>query len=468
MQQLKKGDHIHLMGICGTAMASLAGILKEQGFKVTGSDQNVYPPMSTFLKEQGIEIMQGYKAENLKSKPDFVVVGNVISKHYEEAQALLESKIPYGSLPETMGEFIIQDRHSIVVAGTHGKTTTTSMAAWVCEREGLKPGFLIGGIAKNFSKSFQNPQGDYFVIEGDEYDTAFFAKVPKFVFYRPRSVILNSVEFDHADIYNSLQDVLKAFESLLDIIPPRNGLLVYNAEDKNIAKILNHYSGKKVSFGFNEGDWSTKHLHFLKDGMGFDVLYKNKKVDQIFVPMFGQYNVINALSVYALAKELDFKLDLKKAFLDFRGVKRRQELIGKPRGIQVIEDFAHHPTAVGSTIESFKKREDSGKLFVIFEPRSNTSRRNFFQKEYTEALIKADVVLISEPFQGSSSLKEEERLDVSKIKEEINQKGQCHIFKDVEEAISIVKKQAHSGDTVVIMSNGGFQGIYDKILKELN
>lgn len=468
MKQLKPGSHIHFMGICGTAMASLAGLLKEKGFKVTGSDQNVYPPMSTSLQNLGIEIMQGYKAENLALKPDFVVVGNVISKHYDEAKALLESQIPYASLPETMRDHVIEGRHSIVVAGTHGKTTTTSMASWICEQEGLEPGFLIGGIAKNFSQSFQNPKGKYFVIEGDEYDTAFFAKVPKFIFYKPQSVILNSIEFDHADIYNSLDDVLKAFASLLEIIPTDKGLLIYNAEDVNIPKILDVYRGKKVSFGFEQGDWTTQKIHFLRDGISFDVHFKNKFQETLFIPMFGEYNVINALSVYALAKELGFKLDMKKAFRSFKGVKRRQELIGEPRGIQIIEDFAHHPTAVAKTIESFKKREKTGKLFVIFEPRSNTSRRNIFQKEYEKALVGADVVLISEPFVGTSSLPEDQRLNVKKIVEEISATKKAMAFTDIEHAIDAVKSEADRGDTVLIMSNGGFQGIYQKLIQSLS
>ena len=419
MKGLKPGAHIHLMGICGTAMASLAGILKARGFKITGSDQNVYPPMSTFLQDQGIEIMQGYKAQNLIPKPDFVVVGNVISKHYEEADALLKMDIPYASLPETLRDVVIENRHSMVVAGTHGKTTTTSMLSWVSQQEGLKPGFLIGGIAKNFSKSFQNPGGNYFVIEGDEYDTAFFAKVPKFIYYKPQSVILTSIEFDHADIYKDLDDVLKAFSSLMKIIPADSGLLIYNAEDKNIPKILTYCSGKKISYGVRQGDWSTENINFKREGIEFDILHQGRKEERIFVPMFGQYNIPNALSVYALAKELGFKTDLKKCFSEFKGVKRRQELIGEPRGIQVIEDFAHHPTAVDATIESFQKREGSGRLFVIFEPRSNTSRRKIFQEQYTKALAKSDVLFVSVPFQGTASLKEEESLDVPEMVREI-------------------------------------------------
>ncbi len=465
MNQLKPGCHIHLIGICGTAMASLAGILKERGFKVTGSDQNVYPPMSTFLQEQGIEIMQGYKAENLTPAPDFVVVGNVISAHYEEAVALLKSDIPYASLPETLRDIVIEDRHSLVVAGTHGKTTTTSMLAWVCQQEGLKPGFLIGGIPNNFHSSFQNPGGEHWVIEGDEYDTAFFAKVPKFIYYKPRSVILTGIEFDHADIYKDLSDVLKAFESLLDIIPKQTGLLVYNKEDENIPKILTHYQGQKVSYGFSDGDWTIDQLQFKRKGLDFDVLYKGKHQDHLFLPMFGQYNVTNALAVYAMAKELGMQLNLQQALAEFRGVKRRQELIGEPNGIQVIEDFAHHPTAVRSTIESFQKREGKGRLFVVFEPRSNTSRRRIFQQAFTEALALADEVFICRPQSGTQNLETKDLLDVDKMVADLPVPGLC--FSQVEEAIGSLKEKAQPGDTVLIMSNGAFQEIYRKILVAL-
>lgn len=467
MKDLKPGAHIHLMGICGTAMASLAGILKERGFRITGSDQNVYPPMSTFLEDQGIEIMQGYKASNLDPRPDFVVVGNVISKHYEEAEALLKTDIPYSSLPEMMRDVVIEDRHSIVVCGTHGKTTTTSMASWVCEKEGLEPGFLIGGIAKNFSKSFKNPKGDFFVIEGDEYDTAFFAKVPKFLFYNPRSVILTSIEFDHADIYKDLDDVLKAFSSLLEIIP-KTGVLVYNEEDENIQKILHLYSGQKISYGFNKGDWTAQNIDYVHSGIEFDVCFKGSKEERLFIPMFGEYNILNALAVYALSKNLKMELSLKEAFAEFKGIKRRQELIGEPKGIQVIEDFAHHPTAVKSTLESFQKRKSGGRLFAVFEPRSNTSRRSIFQRDYVEALKNGDAVYICEPSVGTSKLEESERMNVPQLVSDINKiGGNAHSFSEVEEVIKLLGAEAREGDTIVIMSNGGFQGIYSKLLEHL-
>ena len=466
-RKLKPGDHIHLMGVCGTAMASLAGLLKEKGFKITGSDQNVYPPMSTFLRDMGIEIMEGYRASNLNPRPDFVVVGNVVSKHYEEAKALLDSEIPYASFPETLRDRIIENRHSIVVTGTHGKTTTTSMMAWVCEQEGLKPGFLIGGLPKNFSRSFQNPGGDYFVVEGDEYDTAFFAKVPKFCFYKPRFVILTGIEFDHADIYDRLEDVVGAFSSLLKLIPEDEGCLVYNSGDKNLREIVHLYNGPKISYGLKKGDWRAGSIEYRHHGFDFDVFYKSKKVEKVFLPMFGEYNVLNALSVYALSRHLGFGLSLKSAFSGFKGVRRRQEFIGEPGGIQVIEDFAHHPTAVEATIKSFQRRKGDGRVFVIFEPRSNTSRRKIFQKEYLKALKLSDYLLVSKPFSGTSPLPAHDRLDVEKLVSEVSKTKPARSFEQVEEAIEIVKKEAGVGDKVLIMSNGGFQGIYEKILKTL-
>lgn len=465
MIKLKPGAHIHLIGICGTAMASFAALLKERGFKITGSDQNVYPPMSTFLKDKGIEIMEGYKSENLNCNPDYVVVGNVIQKKFEETQALLASNIPYGSFPETLRDFVIEDRHSVVICGTHGKTTTTSMAAWICDQANLNPGFLIGGIAKNFSTSFKNPQGDWFIIEGDEYDTAFFAKVPKYMFYKPQSVILSSVEFDHADIYKDMDAVMNAFEGLMEIIPD-NGLLIYNAGDENIKKLIPLYSGKKISYGTDDGDWQAKNIEYLKDGIQFDIEYKGKQQQQLFIPMFGDYNALNALAVYILAKEHQWPTDLKKSFAQFQGVKRRQELIGQPGEIQIIEDFAHHPTAVHATLKSFKKRKDAGKLFAIFEPRSATSRRNYFQQQYIEALAQADVSYICRPYDKDRL--GEMAMDTEKLAQDITAKGsESHEIITVEEAINSIKSKARPGDTVLIMSNGAFQGIYQKILSSL-
>lgn len=495
---LKKGAHIYLMGICGTAMASLASLLKDRGFKVTGSDRNVYPPMSTFLEQKGIPIFDGYRPENLDSQPDYVVVGNVISKHFPEAQALLERQIPFGSLPQTMGDLIIEDRHSVVVCGTHGKTTTTSLAAWTAACAGLAPGFMIGGIAKNFGTSAKNPEGSWFVIEGDEYDSAFFAKVPKFTFYKPQSAILTSIEFDHADIYPDMQGIFQAFQPLLSLLP-KDGLLVYNGEDPNIAKLLQGQKGKKwaaengavcpnaheshggeplgsasgfkaVSYGRCEGAWTLGAVEPVKEGLRFVVKYQGQKESEHFLPMFGEYNALNALSVYALYKELGVDVDWDKSFGQFQGIKRRQELLGSPGGVQVIEDFAHHPTAVGATLQSFKRRLQhlggKGRLLALFEPRSATSRRNYFQDEYAEALAFADSVYVAKPFDAKEL--GDQALDIDQLVLDLKGRGvSARGFLKVEEILEELGGEAMPGDTLVIMSNGGFQQVYQKILNQL-
>lgn len=298
---LKPGSHIHLMGICGTAMASLAGLLKDRGFKITGSDSNPYPPMSTQLESLGIPVMTGYKKENLHPAPDFVIVGNVISASNEEAQELARLKLPFGSLPQAMGEFIIADKECINISGTHGKTTTTSLMAWVAEVCGQKPGFLIGGIPKNFSQSFRNPEGKYFVIEGDEYDTAYFDKVPKFTHYKPRHAVLTSVEFDHADIYADLDAVKRAFRQLIHLVPA-DGTLIACADDANVMEL---YKGSKCknsfTYGLRGGDFQAQILNETAAGIEFQVRFKNEMLGPFTVNMSGEYNILNATSVVAIA-----------------------------------------------------------------------------------------------------------------------------------------------------------------------
>ena len=299
--ELKAGSHIHLMGICGTAMASLAGLLKDQGYKVTGSDANPYPPMSTQIESMGIQIMTGYAAANLSEKPDFVIVGNVISANNPEAQELARLKIPFTSLPKALGEHVIQDREAIVMSGTHGKTTTTSMMAWVAEQCGKKPGFLIGGIPKNFSQSFKNPEGKYFIIEGDEYDTAYFDKVPKFIHYKPRHVILTSIEFDHADIYKDLDDVKKAFQTLINLVPAE-GSFIYWAQDPHIKGMMKTCKAQvQLSYGLKDADVVSKVKSITDQGTVFEVIYKNENLGDFEFPMTGDYNVLNATAVIAMA-----------------------------------------------------------------------------------------------------------------------------------------------------------------------
>lgn len=465
---LKPGSHIHLMGICGTAMASLAGLLKDRGFKVTGSDSNPYPPMSTQLEKLEIAVMKGYKKENLYPQPDFVIVGNVISAQNEEAQELVKLNIPHTSLPKAMGEFIIENRQSIVVSGTHGKTTTTSMIAWVAEKCGIHPGYLIGGIPMNFSKSFQNPQGDFFIIEGDEYDTAYFDKVPKFVHYRPQHVILTSIEFDHADIYADLTAVKNAFLKLMSLIPEK-GTLIWCAHDKNVEEVSRLCKAKKkFSYGLDRGDYQAKVKNVSEKGTEFEVFFRNEKVDDYFMILTGDYNVLNALSVIATAHQLSWSLnDVKLALSEFLGVKRRQEIRGEPRGVLVIEDFAHHPTAVKETILGIKKKYPNRKIFSVFEPRSATSRRKVFQKDYVEAFLNSDDIILAKAF-DQSKIDEENRFSSEELVTDLKaQNKSAFVFENADKIVSDLTRRCQKGDLVLIMSNGGFDGIYEKLLKNL-
>ena len=467
MTQLKTGAHVHLIGICGTAMASLAGLLQSRGYKVTGSDSNPYPPMSTQLEKLGISIQKPYSEKNLHPVPDFVVVGNVISKNNSEAEELMRLKIPYCSLPQAMGEWIIDQKQSLVVAGTHGKTTTTSILAWVLESAGKNPGFLIGGIPKNFSQSFRDTDSDFFVIEGDEYDTAFFDKVPKFVHYKPLHVILTSIEFDHADIYRDLAHVKEAFAQLMRMIPA-HGTLIYCADDENIRDLLPLCRAQKIGYGKSaQADWRLGKVAGLEGRSIFTVASPKGEV-QVQTTLSGAYNFLNVISVLALCDVL--KVDpalVQKGIMTFQGVKRRQEILGEPRGILVIEDFAHHPTAVRETLQGLQQRYPGRRLFSVFEPRSATSRRKIFQSEYAQAFSGSHQVLIAEAF-DQSKIDEQDRFSSEQLVEDLNERGSsAKVFGKVEEAVSLLQSSTKPGDLIVIMSNGGFDGIYTKLLKAL-
>jgi UDP-N-acetylmuramate: L-alanyl-gamma-D-glutamyl-meso-diaminopimelate ligase len=367
-----------------------------------------------------------------------------------------------------MGEYAIENRHCIVVAGTHGKTTTTSHMAWLADQAQLKPGFLIGGIPKNFGLSFRSPKGNYFVIEGDEYDTAFFDKVPKFIHYRPRTVILTSVEFDHADIYKNLDDVKSAFARLLKLIPD-DGLLVAQAEDKNIQDLLQKNPVKTVvTYGFKNGDYSIAGVERKPSGTSFDVLYKGKKLTRLTTGLFGDFNLLNVLATYVVSRELKFDLSLiEKAVTSFEGVKRRQEILGRPRNITVIEDFAHHPTAVELTIKTVQERFQGAKVISVFEPRSATSRRSIFQDDYAKAFSKAHSVIVAEPY-DQSKIPENDRFSVAKLIWDIKAQGcDAYSFKDTDQIITKLVQLAKPGDAILVMSNGGFGGLYGKLLNAL-
>ena len=468
ISELKPGSKVHLMGICGTAMASLAGLLKDRGFKVQGSDSNPYPPMSTQLEALKIPILKGYRKENLEPRPDFVIVGNVISASNEEAKALMDLQIPFTSLPKAMGELIIDDRQSFVVSGTHGKTTTTSILAWALDQCELEPGFLIGGIPKNFDQSFRNPGQDVFVIEGDEYDTAYFDKVPKFMHYRPQHVILTSVEFDHADIYKDFAAVKSAFLELMKLIPAKSGHLVYCADDPNVKQIAEECSAKKLGYGFKAGEYRVKTVSMTEEKTVFDVEFPGAFLGQFEIQMGGDFNVLNATAVIAMAHQLYLPLaEIQKALKSFKGVKRRQEVLGEPGGILVIEDFAHHPTAVRETILGIQKKYSPRKFFSVFEPRSATSRRKVFQKDYVEAFRQAHDVILAEAF-DQSKINEEERFSVQELIADLRlQNISAKALPNADQIVQDLTERAQPGDGILIMSNGGFDGIYDKLMASL-
>lgn len=465
---LKKGAHIHLMGICGTAMASLAGLLKDLGYEVTGSDSNPYPPMSTQLEKLGIQIQKGYKAENLSSRPDFVIVGNVISANNEEAQELMRLQIPYTSLPKAMGEFIISDRESIVISGTHGKTTTTSLMTWTADQCGLNPGFLVGGIPKNYAQSFKVPEGKYFVIEGDEYDTAFFDKVPKFIHYKPRHVVLTSVEFDHADIYKDLDAVMAAFQRLMQLIP-KEGTLIACADDENVMKLYpSCLATSKATYGIKNGMYKAKVISSTELGSKFEVYFHDRSLGVFEINMGGDYNILNATAVVAMADQLKWDFEkLRSAFKSFQGVKRRQEILGEPGGVLVIEDFAHHPTAVRETIRGIQARYPGRKFFSVFEPRSATSRRKVFQSEYLQAFSEAHEVILAKAF-DQTKLDQADRFSSEELVDGLKAAGHSAVVLDSADSIvADITNRAKKGDAVLIMSNGGFDGIYQKLIKSL-
>lgn len=465
---LKPGAHVHFIGICGTAMASLAGILKDLGFKISGSDQNVYPPMSTQLEKLGISIQIGYRPENLVPRPDLVIVGNVISKGNPEAEALLKTDIPYTSLPKALGEFVIGQREAIVIAGTHGKTTTTSLTAWVSDAVGLNAGFLIGGIPLNYNFSFRAPNGNYFVIEGDEYDTAFFDKVPKFIHYKPKHVILTSIEFDHADIYKDLEDVKKAFSKLLELIP-EDGTLIYNGDDSNIESLVVRCpSKKKFSYGQRKGDFKFDDRHIISGRNQFGVTFRGENIGDLALKIFGEHNTLNALSVYALAHVLNWpKAKVLQAMATFQGVKRRQEILGEPNGITVVEDFAHHPTAVKLTIDCMRERFQGRRILAVFEPRSATSRRKVFQNDYVDAFLRADIAFLAAPF-DQTKIDSDNRFSTDQLVSDLKKQNVRAISaSSADQMVSEITREAKRGDVILLMSNGGFDGIYQKLLSSL-
>ena len=447
--------HIHLIGICGTAMASLAGMLKERGFHVSGSDAAAYPPMSNFLESLAIPLAQPFAEANLSPRPDLVVVGNAISRGNVELEHVLDERIPFSSLPQLLHDEFLVGKEVLVVAGTHGKTTTTSMLAWIFETAGLKPSFLIGGIAENFGSSFGLGDGRHFILEGDEYDTAFFDKGPKFLHYFPDAAILTSVEFDHADIYKDLDAVETAFKRLVNLVPRRGRIVAFDTGE-SLERCLRKAFCPVERFGSTAGAyWRITDLKLETERTRWSVLRDGKPWGDFEFALAGEYNVWNATAAAALAANCGIpQKTIAKAFQTFKSVKRRLEVKARVNGVTIIDDFAHHPTAIEQTVQALRSRYPGARLWVVLEPRSNTMRRNVLQDALADSLALADEIVIANIFK-SDAIPEAERLDLERVVAQIRKLGRrARILADADSIVSIVAPELGSGDVVAILSNG--------------
>lgn len=461
---------IHLVGVAGTGMGSFAGMLKAAGYEVTGSDENVYPPMSDMLKAWGIQALTPYSPENLdKAKPDLVIIGNVIRRVNPEATAVRERGLKQMSFPAAMGSLFLKQRHSVVIAGTHGKTTTSSLMGHVLADANRDPTFLVGGVTVNYSGNYRLGKGPHFVVEGDEYDTAYFDKGPKFLHYQPKTLILTSVEFDHADIYRDLPHYESSFEKLVKLVPSE-GFIAVSSAYENAVRIANTSGAKVVTYaGKGSADVTPLNLRFSEEGARFEVMHRGKNEGELLLPMGGAHNVENALGVYAAARSLGLTPEeIRHGFSTFRGVKRRQEIRAEVNGVMVVDDFAHHPTAVRETIAAVKGRYPARRLWAIFEPRSNTSRRNIHQHEYAESFGGAARAFIKVP-ERHDRVPTGEELDVPRLVEDLKKHGiDSHGDTDVASMVKRVAAEAKPNDLLLVMSNGSFGGFIDKLIAELN
>ena len=451
-------------------MAALAGMLQARGHKVTGSDENVYPPMSTMLTSLGIEVMQGYLAEHINLAPDCVIVGNAIPRGNAEVEATLNHKLPYRSQAEVVKEEFIRGRRSLVVAGTHGKTTTTSIAAWVMDQGGLNPTFLIGGIAQNFGVSFRVTDSEYFIIEGDEYDTAYFDKGPKFMHYLPEIAIVNNIEFDHADIYKDLDAVKLAFRRLMNLVPA-NGRLIAGWDSPEVRDVVNSFGAKLFTqletFGLSaDAKWQIRNMDYVGEKSRFEVVCDGRQWGEFQTPLIGEFNLLNCLAVIVAADAWGIERDsIAQALATFKNVRRRAEVRGETRGITVIDDFAHHPTAVRETLRALRSKYKDRRLVAVFEPRSWSSRLAVFQDQYAEAFEPADYVVIANVFDTQKVTEKGRALDTGKLIEEISKTGKPALaLSGADEIIDHLSPQLREGDVIAIMSNGGFGGIHEKLL----
>jgi len=448
------------MGICGSAMGAVAAMLRDQGFTVTGSDDNVYPPMSTFLAEKGITIQSGYKPENLPAEDVILVVGNTVKRGNPELEAALDAKRYYLSLPETLKTYFLRKTHNLVVTGTHGKTTTTSLLAWIFEHAGRKPSYLIGGLPKNLPQGCTRQEGPYWILEGDEYDTAFFDKRSKFLHYLPELLIINNLEFDHADIFDDLAAIQKSFSHLVRIVP-RNGMVLVNADDANALAVVKESMAPILEVGFSENAAvRIQDVRIHEDSQTFKL-----HGQEFTLKMSGTFNVRNAAMAITAAHFYQIPLpEIAKAVAEFAGVKRRQEVRGEVRGVTIIDDFGHHPTAMRETLQGLRHRFPHRRIWALFEPRSNTTRRAVFQKDLPAALSLADGVFVAQ-VAALEQIPASERLHPEQVVADINAAGVPAYYEpDATAIVAKLNPLLKPGDVVIVFSNGGFGGIHQKLL----
>ena len=454
---------VHFTGVCGTAMGSLAAALRDRGVEVTGSDDNVYPPMSTFLEGKGITISKGFRPENIPADADFVVIGNAMTRGNPEVEAILNRKLLYYSLPEALKIFFLRGRHNLVVTGTHGKTTTTSLLAWIFESAGLEPSWLIGGIPNNLGQGCRLGDSKYFILEGDEYDTAFFDKRSKFVHYLPELLIVNNIEFDHADIFRDLEDVMTSFRRLVQIVPSE-GMVLLNGDDPNCRALAEKCPAPMLEVGFspNAGN-HIREVNYGREASSFTLFGQRFEI-----PMIGEFNVRNAAMAVSAAHFYNVPFEqIRKALKTFTGIRRRQEVRGEAGGVTVIDDFGHHPTAIAQTLEGLRVKYPAAKLWAVFEPRSNTTRRAVFQDVLPKAFAGADGVVLAQVAR-IDQLPPDQRLNPEKVVSDLKAAGKQAFYElDTVTIINRVSGLAGKGDVIVVFSNGGFDNIHAKLLEAL-
>ena len=465
----KQVEKIHITAVCGTGMGALACMLKDQGYHITGSDHKVYPPMSTFLADKGIYLIDGFKKENISSGTDLVIIGNAVRKDNPEALAVRDQDVPFCSMPQALNHFAAKDKQTILITGTHGKTTTASLMAWLLFHAGLDPSFMIGGILQNFNSNYRLGKGAHIVIEGDEYDTAFFDKGPKFMHYRPDLAVLTSIEFDHADIFNDLSHVKTIFKTFVGNIPTKSSLIAVD-DNSNVDEVLQHAACRIERYGLTPNTyWRIEHQQSTGERTLFRIFKQHQALGDFETMLLGHHNLMNILSVVALADHLNISVDtIRNALLTFKGIKRRQEIRGRKRGITVMDDFAHHPTAVLETTRAVKGACKNGRLIAVFEPRTNTSMRQVFQSVYPHAFTAADLICIRKP-PLLQKIPEQERFSSEQLVTDLTAIGKtAHYFEDTESIINFLSIEARSGDTILIMSNGGFENIHERLLESLS